>query len=109
MIIGHFVADPDGNRFQGELGFPFPAALVLIEPTVKIKEGGPDCLVLTHSEAGHPYDIGAAWHRTSRDGKPYLSVKLDSPLLTEPVNCALFGQPGGPYRLVWSRDDRKPD
>jgi uncharacterized protein (DUF736 family) len=38
-------------------------------------------------------------------GKAYLSVKLDSPTLPGPVNCALIEQEreDGEFALVWSR------
>jgi uncharacterized protein (DUF736 family) len=52
-------------------------------------------------------EFGAAWKKTSREGKPYLSVKLDSPFLPAPINCALMPEEGGSYILVWNRDERK--
>jgi uncharacterized protein (DUF736 family) len=53
-------------------------------------------------------DVGAAWERTAKEsGKAYLSVKLDSPFLPRPVNCALMAQDDGSHILVWSRDERK--
>jgi uncharacterized protein (DUF736 family) len=53
-------------------------------------------------------EVGAAWKKTGREsGKAYLSVKLDSPFLPTPVNCALMPQDDGSHILVWSRDDRR--
>jgi uncharacterized protein (DUF736 family) len=38
-------------------------------------------------------EVGAAWKKTAREsGKAYLSVKLDSPFLPAPVNCALMAR-----------------
>ena len=55
-------------------------------------------------------EVGAAWKRTGKEsGKAYLSVKLDSPFLPVPVNCALMAQDDGSHILVWSRDERKQD
>jgi uncharacterized protein (DUF736 family) len=34
-------------------------------------------------------------------------VKLDSPSLPEPVNCALMPQDDGSHILVWNRDARR--
>ena len=51
-------------------------------------------------------EIGAAWRRTGKDGE-YVSVKLDSPLLPQPVHCALVGQPNGALALVWHREKSK--
>jgi uncharacterized protein (DUF736 family) len=51
---------------------------------------------------------GTSWNRTSKDGgKAYVSVNLDSPLLPEPVNCALFTRDDDSYVLVWDRE--KPE
>jgi uncharacterized protein (DUF736 family) len=74
-------------------------------------------LVFTPAQGGVDYrvtldgaEVGAAWKKTAREsGKAYLSVKLDSPFLPAPVNCALMAQEDGSYILVWSRDDRKQD
>ena len=51
-------------------------------------------------------EIGAAWRSqpTGGDGKPYLSVSLDDPCLSNAVHAALFED--GEKRsaqLVWSR------
>jgi uncharacterized protein (DUF736 family) len=55
-------------------------------------------------------EVGVAWQKTAREsGKAYLSVKLDSPFLSAPINCALVAQDDGSHILVWSRDDRKQD
>jgi uncharacterized protein (DUF736 family) len=51
-------------------------------------------------------DLGVAWKRHSgKTGKAYLSVKLDSPFLSAPINCALIEQDpdAGEFVLVWSR------
>jgi len=74
-------------------------------------------LVFTPNEKGADYtvtldgtEVGAGWNKTSREkGKAYVSVRLDSPFLAEPVNCALIAQDEGDHILVWSRDDRKQD
>ena len=46
--------------------------------------------------------IGAAWKKTSNAGKPYLSVKLDSPVFAAPIQCALV-KTDDAYHLAWSR------
>jgi uncharacterized protein (DUF736 family) len=68
----------------------------------KAQERGPDYVIVCPQQ-GSDIEFGAAWKRTSRDRKPYLSVRLDSPMLPEPINCALLEQEGGTYALVWSR------
>ena len=53
-------------------------------------------------------EVGAAWKKTGREsGKAYLSVKLDSPFLPAPVNCALMPQDDGSHILVWNREAKK--
>ena len=74
-------------------------------------------LVFAPAEGGVDYrvtldgtEVGAAWKKTAREsGKAYLSVKLDSPFLPAPINCALMAQDDGDHILVWSRDGRKQD
>jgi uncharacterized protein (DUF736 family) len=48
-------------------------------------------------------EAGAAWKKTSKDGSHYLLVKLDSPFLLAPINCAMFSNKDGSRSLVWSR------
>ena len=55
-------------------------------------------------------EAGAGWKKISRGkGVAYVSVRLDSPFLPVPVNCALMAQDDDSHILVWSRDDRKQD
>jgi WD40 repeat protein len=51
--------------------------------------------------------LGIAWNRTSKAGKEYISVKLDSPTWPAPINAALFADKNGRSRLVWDRDERR--
>jgi uncharacterized protein (DUF736 family) len=74
-----------------------------IATTIHPQERGPDYLVSSAESTG---EFGAAWKRTSRERKPYLSVRLDSPFLAAPVNPALIEQEDGTHALVWSR--RRP-
>ena len=48
-------------------------------------------------------EIGAAWCRTSKENKPYHSVKLDDPSFTAPIYANLFEGENGEYNLIWSR------
>ena len=49
-------------------------------------------------------ELGAAWPAMSngREGREYLSVKLDDPSFPEPVYAALFDD-GAAAHLVWTR------
>jgi len=49
-------------------------------------------------------DIGAAWKKTSREGRDYISVKLDDPSFPAPVYATLSETDTvGEYALIWSR------
>jgi uncharacterized protein (DUF736 family) len=105
MIIGKFQTKDDG-RIVGEL-----QALLFgrVNLTFQAKEKGADYTV-TFTETGT--EAGAAWKKTSKEGgKPYISVKFDSPVLSKPFNAAMF--PGrdqdGTYVLVWDRPEPKDD
>jgi uncharacterized protein (DUF736 family) len=48
-------------------------------------------------------EIGAAWRRTSKEGRTYHSVKLDDPSFTAPIYANFFDGDDGEYALIWSR------
>ncbi len=48
-------------------------------------------------------EIGAAWSKTSREGRDYLSVKLDDPSFNAPIYANLFDDENDGYTLIWSR------
>ena len=53
-------------------------------------------------------EIGAAWSKSSNEGRDYLSVKLDDPSFTAPIYANLFDDEGGEtYSLIWSRPNGK--
>ena len=47
--------------------------------------------------------FGAAWKKTSREGRDYLSIKLDDPSFAAPVYASLTETEQGTYALIWSR------
>ena len=48
-------------------------------------------------------EIGAAWTKTSRENRDYLSLKLDDPSFLAPIFANLFADDNGDYSLIWSR------
>jgi uncharacterized protein (DUF736 family) len=103
MIIGKFQTKEDG-RIVGELqALLFGRVNLTFQPNDK----GADYTVI-FTETGT--EAGAAWKKTSKEGgKPFISVRLDSPVLSKPFNAAMFpgrDQPGA-YVLVWDR--REPE
>jgi uncharacterized protein (DUF736 family) len=53
-------------------------------------------------------EIGAAWSKQSREGRDYLSVKLDDPSFAGPIYANLFDdEDGKTFNLIWSRPNGK--
>jgi len=51
--------------------------------------------------------IGAAWSKRAKEGRGYLSVKLDDPCFNTPIYANLFNDEGGEtFSLIWSRGRR---
>ena len=49
-------------------------------------------------------EFGAAWRKTSGEGRDYLSVKLDDPSFPAPIYATLVeGEQAGSYTMIWSR------
>jgi len=61
---------------------------------------------LTFANADHiDVEVGAAWIRTSRNERDYLSVKIDDPCFPAPLFASLVesNESPGEYVLLWSR------
>lgn len=54
----------------------------------------------------HNVDIGAAWKKTSNEGRNYVLIKIDDPALPAPILANLFEMSGGEHELIWSRPTR---
>ncbi len=53
-------------------------------------------------------EIGAAWSKTSNEGRDYLGLKLDDPSFTAPIYANLFdAEDGEGFSLIWSRPSRR--
>ena len=49
-------------------------------------------------------EIGACWQKTSKEGRDYLSIKLDDPSFNAPIFASLFAdEDGKTLNLIWSR------
>ncbi len=97
-VIGKF--QTSGNEIVGEI-----FTLVLTLPNVRLVPEEP-----TDNADAPAYrifvgraEVGAAWAKTSREQKPYLSIKLDDPSLNHPLYANLFQDTPGEYSLVWTR------
>jgi uncharacterized protein (DUF736 family) len=52
-------------------------------------------------------ELGAAWQKTSGEGRDYLSVKLDDPSFPAPIYATLAEVEGeDDLQLIWSRPGR---
>jgi uncharacterized protein (DUF736 family) len=94
-IIGTFTKADNG--FQGALATLTLKAKLSITPVEKTGEKAPDYRVYAGA-----VEVGAAWSATSKEGKPYLSVKLDDPSFSAPVLARLIETDKG-QALVWNR------
>lgn len=95
--IGSFTRGEDGV-FAGTiktLSLNVKARLVPADASSNDK--APDLRVLVGN-----VEIGAAWHRTSKENTEYHSVKLDDPSFPAPIYANLVAVDDG-YALVWSR------
>jgi uncharacterized protein (DUF736 family) len=53
-------------------------------------------------------EIGAAWSKTSNEGRAYLGLKLDDPSFNAPIYANLFDdEEGEGFSLIWSRPNRR--
>jgi uncharacterized protein (DUF736 family) len=109
MMIGRFTQD--GENYTGNiLSLGLQVSVVVISQVPAKQGNGPDFVVLGEIEGrieNDAFGIGAGWLKTSKAGKPYLSVKLDGPTLPAPINCALIKQLDGSFGLIWSRRDQE--
>jgi uncharacterized protein (DUF736 family) len=54
-----------------------------------------------------PVELGAAWQKTSNEGRDYLSVKLDDPSFPAPIYATLAElESERGLQLIWSRPNR---
>ncbi len=95
-IIGTFEKQADGS-YAGSiqtLGLRVEAQL---RPLKNESGKGPDFRLIAGGA-----ECGAAWRKTSKDRRAYLSVKLDDPSFPAPVHASLLTN-GGASILIWSR------
>ena len=96
--IGSF--KKSGNEFQGEIvTLSVQTKNVRIVPQdTRGNENAPSHRVFVGRA-----EIGAAWSKTSNEGRDYLAVKLDDPSFTAPIYANLFEDEDGTFNLIWSR------
>ena len=90
-----------GNEFTGEIvTLSLQARNVRIVPEARATgENAP-----SHRVFVGRVEIGAAWSKSSNEGRKYLGLKLDDPSFTAPIFANLFDDEDGEgYSLIWSR------
>src|SRR3954471_16991960 len=75
-------------------------AKATIKPADRTKNKAPDYRIFS----GSAVEFGAAWKKTSGEGREYLSVKLDDPSFPAPIYATLIeSEEPGASSLIWSR------
>lgn len=95
--IGTFTKS--GDTFTGSVKTLNINAKTTIKAAEKTSDKAPDYRVFAGS-----VEFGAAWKKTSGEGRDYLSVKLDDPSFPAPIYATLIeGEDAGSFGLIWSR------
>lgn len=99
-IIGSFNSNGDGfNGTIKTLNLNVKAKMVRPE---RASEKGPAFRILAGA-----VEFGAAWQKTSDEGRDYLSVKLDDPSFPAAIYATLIEVEGSDgLQLIWSRPTR---
>ena len=88
-----------GDSFTGSVKTLSINAKATIKPAEKASDKAPDYRVFAGA-----IEFGAAWKKTSGEGRAYLSIKLDDPSFPAPIYATLVeAEEAGSYSLIWSR------
>ena len=99
--IGTFMKS--GDSFTGAVKTLSISAKTTIKPADKASDKAPDYRIFANQ-----VEFGAAWKKTSGEGREYLSVKLDDPSFPAPIYATLIeGEEAGNFNLIWSRRKRR--
>lgn len=95
--IGTFSMDDAGNYNGAIKTLTLNVKSATLRKVEKDNDKAPDFRIF----AGQT-EFGAAWKKTSREHRDYLSVKLDDPSFPAPIYASLVDAEEG-YSLIWSR------
>jgi len=95
--IGTFTRQADGSYSGSIKTLSLNVKAAQLRPNDKTDEKAPDYRIFSGQT-----EFGAAWVRTSRENREYLSVKLDDPSFPAPIYASLVEIDGG-HSLIWSR------
>ncbi len=100
--IGTFTKTSDGGLVGAINTLNLRLKSVQFRPIEKVNDKAPDYRVVSGGA-----ELGAAWKKTSRGEREYISVRLDDPSLSKGIIAAMFEGEDG-YSLVWSRPPKRP-
>jgi uncharacterized protein (DUF736 family) len=95
--IGTFTKSGDGSYNGAIKTLSLNVKQAQLRPGDKESDNAPDYRIFAGG-----VEFGAAWKKTSRESRDYLSVKLDDPSFPQPIYANLVDAEEG-YTLVWSR------
>jgi uncharacterized protein (DUF736 family) len=95
--IGTFTKQLDGSYMGSIKTLSLNVKAAQFRPNEKADEKAPDYRIF----AGQT-EFGAAWRKTSRENREYLSVKLDDPSFPAPIYASLVDGDDG-QNLIWAR------
>ena len=95
--IGTFTKSADGSYAGSIKTLTLNVKAAQLRPVDKENDRGPDYRIFAGGT-----EFGAAWKKTSREDRDYVSVKLDDPSFPQPIYANLVDAEEG-YSLVWSR------
>jgi uncharacterized protein (DUF736 family) len=103
MIIGNFTYDQTRDSYAGEIKtLTLQRSNVQFRSVKKTNPQEPDYRIVEDSESGM-VELGAAWKRTSKSDREFLSVTLDDPALPRALSAALMAGEAATAILIWSR------
>ena len=95
--IGTFTKTEDGAYAGAIKTLTLNVKAAQFRPADKENDKAPDFRIFSGQT-----EFGAAWKKTSRENRDYLSVKLDDPSFSAPIYASLVDADEG-YSLIWSR------
>ncbi|MES2443964.1 MAG: DUF736 domain-containing protein [Pseudomonadota bacterium] len=96
--IGSFTRDESGT-FTGTIRTLTLNVKATLKPSPKDNDKAPDYRVTANGGV----EFGAGWSKSSREDRPYVSVKLDDPSFPAPIYATLVEGENGAHNLIWSR------
>jgi len=95
--IGTFTKDDPGNYNGAIKTLTLDVKKATFRKVEKTNDQAPDFRIFSGQT-----EFGAAWKKTSKEDRAYLSVKLDDPSFPAPIYASLVDADEG-YSLIWSR------